>query len=517
MADAKMTYAERQRVDGKFPIVLRFASMAPADVAGMVAHGERRIGDLSHIDLSRTQLNRILVGADPDDPTRTNIAAEVAAECDAMSEFNLSSNLLGLSQMGRRKDLRRARRRGRHNPWTNNARSGPPLREGVLTLHRAWFAAAGDCPAEHRLDFLNDAGERAAWDRRKCDRFVSAGLEFLKEEFGDALRYCRADFDEQSVHLQFLLVDSVREKPSRRYAHGRHLFRLTQHRCIGGTGDGRTGYEVAQDTVAEFFARDEYRDMNIVRGESRAARKRAATAEVEALKESAEASALFGETPELPAGSENARAAYLLKQKVAESGGRMRKDARQAAALDFLAALGVVSEQERHEASTRRARQALIDRHAETTGDTDAMLSDPDAAASRVAAKAAADRQRADQAAAAERRRADRAAAEERARRDLEAEARREAEEEEHRRRLEEERREAEKKRAALEEREAEVERKTNMLNDMLREFMELSEHVKTAARQVGLLDHPLVQTAARAGEKMRDLVGRLGGWERTR
>ena len=498
MAEPKLSYAERMRTDGMFPAVLRFAQLSPKDVAAMIAHAERRIGDLSHIDFSRTHLNQILVGADPDDPSRTNVAREVAAEAEEMAEFNLASNIVGLSRMGRKKDLARARRRGRRPPWVENARSGPPLREGVLTLHRDWFRAADDCPPEHILEFLDDEGERARWDKRKCERFMSTGVAFLRDEFGPSLRYCRADFDEQSVHLQFLLVDRVKESPSHRYAHGRHLYRLTQHRCIGGVGDGRTGYEVAQDTVAEWFQQPEYRDMRIVRGESRAAKKRVAQAEVEKLKQQAEAAAMFGEAPDLPAGSPNAQAAYLLKQRVAGAG-KMRKDDKQKAALEFLEAAGVVTADQRHEASTRRARQSLIDKHVEVAGTAEDIVADPDRAAARIAAKAAADQKRADEAAAAERARLDR-----------EAEARRRAEEEEHRRRLAEER-------AEVAAREQEVERKAGMLNTMLREFIALSEHVKAAARHVGLVDHPLVQTAARAAERMRDMVGRLGGWERTR
>ncbi|RAZ83430.1 hypothetical protein [Cereibacter johrii] len=49
----KLTYAERMRADGKYPAVLRFENIHPADVAGIIGHAERRIGDLSHIDFSQ--------------------------------------------------------------------------------------------------------------------------------------------------------------------------------------------------------------------------------------------------------------------------------------------------------------------------------------------------------------------------------------------------------------------------------------------------------------------------------
>lgn len=63
----------------------------------------------------------------------------------------------------------------------------------------------------------------------------------------------------------------------------------------------------------------------------------------------------------------------------------------------------------------------------------------------------------------------------------------------------------------------AEVERKTGLLVSALREFENLGEAVKTAARKVGLVDHPLVQTSVRAIAKMREMIGNLGGDQRQR
>jgi hypothetical protein len=63
----------------------------------------------------------------------------------------------------------------------------------------------------------------------------------------------------------------------------------------------------------------------------------------------------------------------------------------------------------------------------------------------------------------------------------------------------------------------AEVERKTGLLVSALREFESLGEAVKTAARKVGLVDHPLVQTSVRAITRMREMIGNLGGDQRQR
>lgn len=63
--------------------------------------------------------------------------------------------------------------------------------------------------------------------------------------------------------------------------------------------------------------------------------------------------------------------------------------------------------------------------------------------------------------------------------------------------------------------RETEIQRKTGLLVRALHEFEALGEAVKTAARHVGLMDHPLVQTGLRAVTRMREIVGSLGGSER--
>tara|TARA_R110002049_G_scaffold96704_7_gene236390 strand:- start:395 stop:1624 length:1230 start_codon:yes stop_codon:yes gene_type:complete len=69
----------------------------------------------------------------------------------------------------------------------------------------------------------------------------------------------------------------------------------------------------------------------------------------------------------------------------------------------------------------------------------------------------------------------------------------------------------------ALDAKAAEVEQKTGLLVSALREFENLGEAVKTAARKVGLVDHPLVQTSVRAIARMREMIGNLGGDQRQR
>ncbi|MFX0543156.1 plasmid recombination protein [Roseovarius sp. S4756] len=66
-----------------------------------------------------------------------------------------------------------------------------------------------------------------------------------------------------------------------------------------------------------------------------------------------------------------------------------------------------------------------------------------------------------------------------------------------------------------LSKREADVEKKASMLVRTLREFSALGEQVKSAARKVGLVDHPIVQTASRAVARIKEMVGELGGSDR--
>ena len=507
----EMTYADRMRSGGRFPAVLRFASVHPRDVALIIGHAERRIGDVSHIDTSRSHLNRILVGEDPSNPGKTTIARDVMNMYRGMRASNHASNLRGLLN-SRPKDHKRAVLRGPQEPWANQKKHRGPLREGVLTLHRDAFRAADDCPNEHVLEFLDDDGEMARFDKRICEDFVDASMGFLTENFGDQMPYCRVDFDEQSVHLQFLLVDVVDEDPSTRYASGRSLFRLTQNPLIGG--DGKTkGYELAQDAVGEWFARPEYQHLNVVRAEPRAAQRREAAKQIEQMRDEANFEALLGEREELPEGSKNAQAMWLLKQRMSEAtsekSGKIRKDDAQNLALDYLVELGVVSEKDRHEASTRRARAALLERHEELVGTAHDIVAAPDAVAEKVIARARAEqheaKRRAYLAEQAEQRAQD---AERQAARD--AEKRRAAEKIERDRRTKEEADRA----AALDAKEREVDRKTNLLVSALREFAELGEAVKTAARKLGLTDHPLVQTGLEAVNKMRGLASKLTGHE---
>lgn len=502
MTEQKLTYAERMRSDGKYPIVLRFASLQPKDVAGVIGHAERRIGDLSHIDFSRTHLNRILVGSN-------DIAEEVMEECRAMSLWNYQSNIIGLSKNRGKKDVRRARERGLQDPWTLQKKLRGPLREGVLTLHRDFFKADENTPDDKRLEFIDDEGNPTAFDVDKCNEFVDAGMAFLSEEFGLMMPYARADFDEQSVHIQFVIVDVVEEPASVRYAYGRQLFRTSHHPMIGGDGE-KKGYEIAQDRAGEFFARPEHSHMNIVRAEARAAKKREVAQSIAAIAEQVDEDAFFGLEEKIPNGSENAKAMYLLKKKMAEaietkgSADKVRKDTAATLALDYLEALGVVKPEDRHEASTRRARTALLSQYEDTYGTAAEIIEKPELAAEKALDGARKRILAAERIAAEKRAERDLQATIERAR--LEKELREKAEAEEARREKQHQMKmqEIAEREAKVETREVEVKRKESELTKMLKEVLPLVDSIKDAARRLGVLAEPFVGKAIDAGKKLK-------------
>ncbi|WP_420555750.1 hypothetical protein [Roseovarius sp.] len=74
---------------------------------------------------------------------------------------------------------------------------------------------------------------------------------------------------------------------------------------------------------------------------------------------------------------------------------------------------------------------------------------------------------------------------------------------------------EIEGKKAEQEAREKDLDKRERNFSAMLNEFIPLAETVKEAARKVGLVDHPLVQTTTRGIEKMRGMIGKLGGRQR--
>lgn len=506
-------YIARMRAKGLFPAVLRYARMGPAELRKMIKHARPEVRKkLAHVDAARTHLNRTSVGSIDDLERLFDLSRE-------MAEFNRNSNVLGLRALGRPTDADVARDGGLKDPWDPKAL---PWRQVVAAVNHEWAVAADDCPDQHVLEYLGSDGDVVRLDKRKCLELEKAVDSWMEEQHGEALIYGRWDWDEQGPHGHYAIAHAHEYEPTGRYSEGRWHWKPSVHPFFRNECDDqgkklRSGYEIAQDSIGDFFARDDWKHMRICRGEPRAAQCRDALNAVADIVEEVEAEALFGEV-DLPSGSANAKAMFALKKKIAETvsgkggAGKVRKDETQRLAIDWLEILGVITADEKHEASTRRARQALLEKHSEALGTATEIIANPDAAADAVLARARAEKDAADRARLA----ADEAACIERERLDREAAERRKAAAE--KARQEEVRREKkfvmkEAAMAAREEnvaaREIEVERKVGWLNATLRELQTLGDSIRGAAQKLGLLEQPWVQKALQAGRRVHDLAVR--------
>ncbi len=506
MGKRESTYAATMRADGKFPIAFRLAGMRPKDVAAMIWHALRECEENSeafdHVDLNRTKLNRVLFGSD-------DIAKEIVEETREMSRYNLDSNIEGLTRLGRWKDVARAQMAGLQDPWYEQKKSRGPLREAILTLHRDFFKADEKTPADQRMKFLDDAGEMTSFDMRKVERFIDAGEAFFDDEFGDDLRYLRVDLDEQSIHFHAILARQIEEDETQRYALGKRLFKLTDHRCIGDRivdGVRIRGYETAQNVVGDFFNRIEYRDMNIVRGENRAEKKREAWKEIQEMTQGRDFDVLLGEAEALPNGSKNAQAMFLLKKQMAEAiakkgdASKVRKDDAAKLAVDHLVLLGVITPEEKSGASKRRARDALLSQHAETFGTPAEIIADPDAAAAKVLKEAGKQKVEADRRIRE---------AQEIERRNKQEEVRREqkfAAKEAATKKAEAKRKaDLDAKEAALIEKDRQFSLRERAIIEAVKSLKALGDQVRAAARHLGILD-PIVRAGVKAAEKIQKM-----------
>lgn len=522
MTQKDLTYADQMRADGKFTAVLRLASMSSADAAGMVGHGERKIGNLDHVDPTRSHLNKILIGntePDPENPgrVRSTLPKELMAETRDMAKFNHKSNIVGLSKLGRKKDLAAVRRRGPQNPWHTQKKSKGPHREVVLTVHRDFFRADENTPKDRVLQFLDDQGLVARFDLDKVKEFEEAGLGFLKHFAEDLdpknpldLRYARLDLDEQSVHFQAFMARRVKVPASKRFAVGKHLYSMTDHAGIGHEINekgfiAKKGYEKAQDAVGEWFARPEYRHMNIVRGENREEKKRRAREEAKRLEVAAEAAVLLDGDDEIPDGSPNARRMFLLRKAMAEkisekgSAEKVRKDDRQTLALDYLEALGVISGEQRHEHQSRRAQASLLATVEADYGTAAEIIAEPAAVASKVMAETKARIEAENRAAERARAAADKRAAEERARLDREAAQERKKAADE-----------VAAQRKAADYRDAELDKKASALDKLSKhlggvrdQLAKARQTIIRAAQKLGLMKSPYVRDMLNLGDEI--------------
>ncbi|MDW4496573.1 hypothetical protein R5H30_01160 [Sulfitobacter sp. D35] len=374
--------------DGSFKVVMRMQPMNPEDVYGLIWHGERHSEDQrSHIVEAKKHLKHTMIGDE-------DVSKKIKKRTREMAKHNRRSSLLR-RKFRTKKDFDDAViNTPLENPWRKNTKSKGPLREGIISVNRKFFEADETTKEKDRIEFLDDSGDLVTHDVEKYRQFYTATKRYLNETFGDDCVYARFDGDEMSGHVHFLIAKEVFIMPSVRYPEGRFNWKATDHELIGGVKDGprkrkewdnelyvinkeplkKRGYELLQNHIGRYFE-TEYPDMKIVRGERRAQLKRITQKKGERVLATAK---VAGE--HIPNGSKDGQILFLLKKRIAETKekGKMRLDERQKLALDYMSALGIITEDVRNEASTRRARKKLLDSLEAMYGSAEDILSEPD-------------------------------------------------------------------------------------------------------------------------------------------
>lgn len=221
---------EIRKADRRHPVVLRMEGLFPADLAGYERHRTRKGGDLGHVDETRSDLNRRLIGGE--DWVQRSIA-----EIDDMRVENFAKELEGLKKRRRKAELAKRVVEGPKDPW-RGTRHGP-LREVIITAHQDWFAAFDQSNID---DLFGESRE---------DRFEQIAVAWLKDSFGDDVIHARADLDETTYHIHAIIMPRSETKD------GRKMLQPSKHPLI-------KDYEKAQDSVGEWFS-----ELGLKRGERR--------------------------------------------------------------------------------------------------------------------------------------------------------------------------------------------------------------------------------------------------------
>lgn len=164
-----------------YSIVLRFKGLFPRHLGKFKMHADRAGGALDHIDPAVSHRNETLIGS-PD------WLSELRAEIRSAAEANLAAEIAARLKRQRPTEAAKVAARGPVNPWAPSKEG--PLREGILSVNAAWFGAPG----------------YANWDPEKIAAFRDHGLSFLRTYFGAAIVHARMDYDEEALHLHFIIA-----------------------------------------------------------------------------------------------------------------------------------------------------------------------------------------------------------------------------------------------------------------------------------------------------------------------
>lgn len=228
-------------------LVLRAQRRTLADLSGYTAHQRRSGGNLSHVDASRTPLNRVLVGSDQP-------GQDMRAAIDAMAIANLSEEVEGLRKTRGKKAAAARLRQGPAQPW--DAKNTKPWTEIVLSASPIWFRDPGQGPGE--------------WNNARVDAYAARAEKILRQRFGDDLVHLSLHLDEETPHLHAAILPT-HEKTSKRRGRQRIVSHRQHEAFRQPEADPEnflapeSSYERLQD---EFAA--EFRDLGIERGHAHA-------------------------------------------------------------------------------------------------------------------------------------------------------------------------------------------------------------------------------------------------------
>lgn len=202
------------------PIVLRFEKLGLNDLGGFNMHDRRNGGDLSHVDLSKTKLNRIEHGS-------SGWAKKFEKRIARIQRRNFKRALNALIAKGRHKEAARFARKGLQRPWNGN--TDKPLREGILSVNKSWFGGSG-C---------------ATWDDHVVENFRTHAMDFLRQSFpGSQLLFATSHSDEEAFHIHFVV--GVWDVKTTRNRGQQYLLRAAANPLLNN-------YELAQDLAGAHF------------------------------------------------------------------------------------------------------------------------------------------------------------------------------------------------------------------------------------------------------------------------
>jgi hypothetical protein len=245
--------------------ILRFKRVSILALGGIEAHG-KRLGEVAHVDLSRTHLNEYLIGHE-------NLCDLADARIVEMQRYNADLRRASLKRRRRTSAVKAhdtAIEAAGDDPaalaqvvgWPWDPKNEKPFVEGILSVSHDWF--------------LDQIG---AIDAGKVDQFKVFALQFLNAEFGREVIYARLDMDEKTPHLSFVIAPEHIRKDSghRELSHAQHrVFGQKQNvKLIDEDANEKDfrirSYELLQDRVALCAANC---GLDIARGKRRAATER---------------------------------------------------------------------------------------------------------------------------------------------------------------------------------------------------------------------------------------------------